>query len=157
MQELAPNYRISDFQCALGRSQLSKLEKFISRRKILSNIYLKEIVEKISEEVIPLTIGNNVSSAHHLFVVKINFNKLRGGRAALMIYLKKNGVQTQVNYMPIHLHHYYQDYFQNKIVLPEAEKYYSECLSLPLFVGMDDNDPVAVVNLLIEALKVLRK
>jgi perosamine synthetase len=157
MQELAPNYRISDFQCALGRSQLSKLDEFISRRKILSNIYLKEIREKIPKEAIPLTISNNVSSAHHLFVVKINFNKLRGGRAALMIYLKKNGVQTQVNYMPIHLHPYYQDYFKNKMVLPVAEKYYSECLSLPLFFGMGDDDPAYVINLLEEALKILRK
>jgi UDP-4-amino-4,6-dideoxy-N-acetyl-beta-L-altrosamine transaminase len=156
MQDLSHNYRISDFQCALGRSQLLKLEKFIRRREHLCNIYRKEILHKIPNYVTPLSLSNNVKSAHHLFVVRINFIKLGIERAELMIFLQEYGVQTQVNYMPVYLHPYYQNYFKTKIRLIEAENYFHECLSLPLFFSMKDTDPIDVIELLAKGINTLK-
>lgn len=156
MHNLTHNYRICDFQCALGRSQLSKLEKFIDRRNYLSGIYSKELLKKIPELVKPLYLRKSITSAYHLFVVRINFNQLNGGRAALMMFLQKYGIQTQVNYMPIYMHPYYQNYFKNSIEFPMAEKYYDECLSLPLFPSMKDSDPIDVVKILAEGIKKLQ-
>ena len=156
MQNLAPNYRMTDFQSALGRSQLLKLEKFIDRRNFLTEIYLKEILKKIPDLAKPLSLRKSIISAHHLFVVRINFNQLNGGRAALMLFLQKYGIQTQVHYMPIYMHPYYQEYFKNSIKFPEAEKYYNECLSLPLFPSMKNSDPIDVVKILAEGIKKLQ-
>jgi len=157
MQELSHNFRISDFQCALGRSQLKKLERFTQRRNDLVEIYNTEINNKLNGFVKPLGIKDGVGSAHHLFVVRIPFQKLKDGRAALMLFLMEHGVQTQVNYMPIYLHPYYQDYLNDIPELPNAENYYDECLSLPLFACMDDDDPRRVIELLSIAIDKLKK
>ncbi len=148
MQELSHNFRISDFQCALGRTQLRKLDYFVGRRNTLVQIYKDEIKKKLAGVVRPLEDTHGVLNAHHLFVVRLSFNRLKGGRAALMLFLLEHGIQTQVNYMPIYWHPYYQDYLTDTPHLPNAEKYYDECLSLPLFACMDDKDPLRVVTLL---------
>lgn len=157
MQELSNNYRISDFQCALGRSQLRKLEYFTQRRIDLVESYKVEIEKHLKGLVRPLEIKSGVRSAHHLFVVRISYGELKGGRAGLMLFLQEYGVQTQVNYMPIYLHPYYQDYLKEIPVLTHAESYYEECLSLPLFACMDNEDPRRVVELLSMAFEKLRK
>ncbi|MGD2118692.1 MAG: UDP-4-amino-4,6-dideoxy-N-acetyl-beta-L-altrosamine transaminase [Chromatiales bacterium] len=157
MQELAHNYRISDFQCALGRSQLAKLEYFIERRNALADIYREALETELPGKVIPLTTVPGVRNAHHLFVVRIPFNRIRGGRAALMLYMQELGIQTQVNYMPIYLHPYYQDYFDETPECFEAQNYYDECLSLPLFACMQDSDPMDVVEVLAQAVNELWK
>jgi len=157
MQELSNNYRITDFQCALGRSQLRKLDYFTQRRIDLVDSYKVEINKHLKGLVRPLGIKNGIRSANHLFVVRILYGELEGGRAGLMLFLREHGVQTQVNYMPIYWHPYYQDYFNEVPVLPHAERYYDECLSLPLFANMDDEDPRRVVELLSIAFKKLRK
>ena len=65
-----------------------------------------------------------------------------------MNFLLEHRVQTQVHYIPIHMHPYYQNYLSDAPYLPEAEQYYQECLSLPLFPSMKDTDPEIVVGLL---------
>jgi dTDP-4-amino-4,6-dideoxygalactose transaminase len=157
MQELSHNFRISDFQCALGRSQLRKLEHFTQRRIDLAEWYKIEIEKNLKGLVRPLEIKKDVRSAHHLFIVRISYQELKGGRAGLMLFLNEHGVQTQVNYMPIYWHPYYQNYLNEIPVLPHAESYYEECLSLPLFACMDDDDPRRVIELLSMAFEKLRK
>jgi len=155
MHDLAYNYRITDFQCALGRSQLNKLDDFVQRRNNLANIYRKELKDKLPQIVSPLINSQNIINAYHLFVVRIPFHRIKGGRASLMLFLKKWGVQTQVHYLPIYLQPYYKNYFKSKQIFNEAQKYYDECLSLPLFVGMKSSDPVDVVSLLEEGINLL--
>jgi UDP-4-amino-4,6-dideoxy-N-acetyl-beta-L-altrosamine transaminase len=155
MQELAHNYRISDFQCALGRSQLVKLNYFIKQRNFIANVYKKELEKRLPNKVVPLSNTPNSLSSYHLFVVRIPFNKIKGGRAALMIFLKKHGVQTQVHYMPIYMHPYYHNYLDCVPKLTEAEAYYDECLSLPIYACMQDSDPLNVIDVLVEAITLL--
>lgn len=157
MQELSPNYRISDFQCALGRSQLKKVDKFIERRRCLASGY-RDALRAVEQPLVQALVSNDDSlHAYHLFVVRIRFEKLKGGRAALMYYLSDRGIQTQVHYIPIYLHPYYQSLLDELPVCPNAETYYGECLSLPLFVGMDDTDPKKVVEILVSGISELIK
>jgi UDP-4-amino-4,6-dideoxy-N-acetyl-beta-L-altrosamine transaminase len=148
MQTLGFNYRLSDFQCALGRSQLKKLVRYVERRAALAARYRELIRERLSSFVVPLEIAVGVRHAHHLFVVRIPFARLRGGRAGLMRFLLQNGVSTQVHYLPIYRHPYYERTLPAPVRLPVAEGYYDECLSLPLFPSMDERDLERVVTLL---------
>ncbi len=155
MQELSPNYRISDFQCALGRSQLKKVEQFVQRRRYLAAQYYRAIEEVALPSIRILDTGDNDLHAFHLFVVRIPFSDLKGGRAALMYYLLDHGVQAHVHYIPIYSHPYYQSLLETPPDCPSAERYYDECLSLPLFVNMDDEDPCKVVEILAKGIEIL--
>jgi len=148
MQTLGFNYRLSDFQCALGRSQLRKLARYVERRAKLAVRYRELIAERLNGIVAPLETVVGVRHAHHLFVVRLPFARLRGGRAALMRFLLQEGVATQVHYLPIYRHPYYERTLPALVRLPAAESYYDECLSLPLFPCMDEQAPERVVALL---------
>lgn len=157
MKYLGFNYRLTDFQCALGRSQLKKLERFVFRRRQLVDLYRHELFSIPEEWIKPLKVAKNVEHAYHLFVVKIPFDRLRGGRAAVMTILKRNGISSQVHYLPIYKHPYYQQFFDQNIVCPTAEQYYKTCLSLPLFPTMDDSDPKRIIKILYETIQSLVK
>ena len=157
MHDLSYNYRISDFQCALGRSQLTKLDRFIERRNYLANIYHDSIEQIIPGKIIPLFSSKSDIHAYHLFIVKIDFSLIKGGRAAIMMYMKDFGIQTQVNYMPIYYHPYYQNYFKKLPVLDEAEDYYNKCLSLPIYPCMQDKDPQKIIEVLNDAITLYEK
>lgn len=156
MQELSPNYRICDFQCALGRSQLKKVDRFVERRRHLVAEYCRVIKEISPKYIRVLSTNNSELHAFHLFVVRIRFDCLDGGRAALMYYLLDHGIQAQVHYIPIYSHPYYQSVLTTKPNCPNAESYYKECLSLPLFVNMDDEDPRRVIEILVAGIEKLR-
>lgn len=152
MQTLGYNYRLSDFQCALGRSQLRKLARYVERRAALAARYRELIAERLDGLVVPLETAVGVRHAHHLFVVRVPFARLRGGRAGLMRFLLQEGVSTQVHYLPIYRHPYYERILPAPVRLPVAECYYDECLSLPLFPCMDEQAPERVVALLERAI-----
>ena len=152
MQYLSYNYRLTDFQAALGISQLRKLDTFIEKRNLLSKIYDNEF-KKLQKNIIqPLNNYAGKNHGRHLYVVKIPMDKIHGGRAALMRELLESGIQTQVNYIPIHYQPNYQTYFKEKLFFPFAENYYKNCLSLPLFVGMTEGDVKRVVESLQEVI-----
>ncbi len=158
MQELSPNYRICDFQCALGRSQLKKLDRFVERRRSLAVEYRRVIEEIAPPQYIRILSTQNYDlHAFHLFVVRIPFASLRGGRAALMYFLLDHGIQAQVHYIPIYSHPYYKSILEAQPDCPSAEAYYEECLSLPLFVNMEDDDPRKVVETLVLGINTLSK
>ena len=149
MQYLSYNYRLTDFQSALGISQLSKLDKFIDKRNSLSEFYDQEFMKLEHNRIKPLDnlIGRN--HGRHLYVVKIPMDKINGGRAVIMTRLLEMGIQTQVHYIPIHYQPNYQNYFKDKLYLPFAENYYKDCLSLPLYVDMTEED----INRIVESLE----
>tara|TARA_Y100000768_G_scaffold310435_1_gene244798 strand:+ start:3323 stop:4504 length:1182 start_codon:yes stop_codon:yes gene_type:complete len=151
MQELGYNYRITDIQCALGQSQLKKLNKFIERRLELVNRYdeafstfnnLKPIQKKYRE-----------SSSHHLYVVEINFSNLKINRAKLMTELRNEGIITQVHYMPVTSHPYYVSLGYETCNYENSIEYYKKCLSLPLYFSLTNNDQSKVIKLIKSLLK----
>ena len=148
MPELGLNYRATDFQCALGRSQLAKLPRFIARRAALARRY-DAALARLSPRVRPVGGMAGTRPGWHLYVVLIDFAALRHDRAAVMKRLQAQGIGTQVHYIPVHLQ---PPYRPDAPVLPGALAYYQRCLSLPLFPAMTDGDVDRVVAALEEAI-----
>lgn len=143
MPEPGYNYRASDIHCALGLSQLGKLERFVAARAELVARY-DEALAELAPIVRPLARVPWSRPAWHLYVVQIDFQALSLDRAALMHRLRDQGIFCQVHYLPIHLQPYYlRKYGDHR--LPGAESYYARALSLPLFVGMSLDDVDRVV------------
>lgn len=145
MPELGQNFRLSDINCALGLSQLGKLERFIKRRQVLSDRY-DRFLAPLAPIIHPLKRMPG-HPAWHLYAVLIDFATLGLSRATVMASLKDRGIGTQVHYLPVHRQPYYRSRYGN-IALPGADSYYDRCLSLPLYPGMDDTDVDRVVDAL---------
>lgn len=150
MHELGYNYRASDIQCALGLSQLKKLNSAVARRTDLVRKYDQQLLS-LSPIVQPLTRVHTGSTSWHLYVVLIDFEQVGIHRAEVMKRLQGAGIGTQVHYLPVHHQPYYRTLYGN-IELPNADAYYARCLSLPLFPAMKDDDVKFVVNGLAQAL-----
>ena len=144
------NYRASDIHCALGLSQLEKLDRFVAARGDLVARYDAALAE-LAPVVRPLRRVPRCRPAWHLYVVLIDFAAAGIERAALMNRLRAAGIGTQVHYLPVHLQPYYRRRYGEQS-LPGAEAYYRSCLSLPLFAAMGDADVDRVVNALQEEL-----
>ncbi len=135
------NYRITDFQCALGLSQLKKIDKFIKRRREIAAKYNKAL-KNIKEIILP-TEKDCVKSAWHLYPIQI-----RGiDRRKVFEYLQKKGIGVQVHYMPLHLHPFYKKKFgYKKGDFPIAEGYYEKAITLPLFPAMTEKNIKKVIE-----------
>jgi perosamine synthetase len=143
--DLGYNYRITDIQCALGISQLKKLEKFRKRRREIVNRY-NEAFGSIEFIHIPFE-SRDCDSNFHLYVLLIDFEKIGIPRAQFMNELRERGLQTQVHYIPVHTQPYYQNRFGTKWGdCPNAEEYYQKCLSIPLFPAMTESDVERIIN-----------
>jgi len=139
MVELGFNYRISDFQCALGTSQLQKLPLWLEQRRNLADRYDKQFGGH--NHVSPLTTSGDRTHARHLYVVR-----LKGDRDGMFRRLRERGIGTNVHYLPVYLHPFYRDKLgYSDGLCPVAEAAYREILSLPLFPRMtfEDVDYVA--------------
>lgn len=148
MQSLGFNFRITDLQCALGRSQLKRLPEFVLRRR--------DIVARYNDALagLPWLKTPGVSDecdqneiSWHLYTVQIDFDLLAKSRTEVMKELREQGIGTQVLYIPVHLQPWYRKtygYAQGKC--PHAESYYGKALSLPLYPSMTDSDVKKVVG-----------
>lgn len=137
MQELGFNYRMTDIQAALGLSQFRKLDRFMARRSELTARYREAFGNGASRIRAGQKIGPG-TSANHLFVIRIAFGAGTRSRTAYMQRLFDRGYITQVHYIPIPLHPYYARLGYTMERLPETARYYNECLSIPLYVGLTD-------------------
>jgi len=137
------NYRLSDLNCALGLEQLKKINKFLNYRKRISNIYnieLKKIINKIT-----LPSYKKRKPSYHLFLISINFKKIRSVKDKFLKFLKKNNILCQYHYIPI----YRFKLFNQKINLNSykgAEFYYRNTISLPIFYGLSIKFQRKIIN-----------
>jgi UDP-4-amino-4,6-dideoxy-N-acetyl-beta-L-altrosamine transaminase len=151
MHDLGFNYRIPDVLCALGLSQLAKLDRFVARRRSLAARY-REVLAPLAPLVRDVPTPRGCNPALHLFVVLIDFEGGALSRRRVMEGLRARGIGSQVHYIPVHEQPYYQAR-NGPLVLPGASAYYARCLSLPLFPGMADTDPYRVTAALSEVLE----
>ncbi|KAA6325145.1 UDP-4-amino-4 6-dideoxy-N-acetyl-beta-L-altrosamine transaminase [termite gut metagenome] len=132
MQELGYNYRITDFQAALGISQLKRADAGLEKRQKIAKQY-NQVFARVENLLIPY-IADNIYHAYHLYVIQVK------DRLGLYNYLRKNHIYTQVHYIPLHLMPYYQGLGNKKGDLPIAEEYYEHCLSLPMYPSLTDEE-----------------
>jgi UDP-4-amino-4,6-dideoxy-N-acetyl-beta-L-altrosamine transaminase len=150
MQELGFNYRITDFQCALGLSQLHHLDEWIEARNQIARLYRERLADE--ERVgLPPAAPEGSRHGHHLFVIQV----VAGAEARRRVFdaLRAAGIFVQVHYIPIHTLPYYRDRLgYGDQSYPNAERYYARAISLPIFPGMDEGDVDRVVATLKDAL-----
>jgi UDP-4-amino-4,6-dideoxy-N-acetyl-beta-L-altrosamine transaminase len=150
MHEWGHNYRAPDILCALGLSQLKKLDRFVQRRAALVAEY-DRLLGEAHNCVRPLGRTDGCTPAWHLYVVQIDFETLGVDRATVMRRLSASGVGSQVHYYPVHRQPYYAKLY-GIANLSGVDAYYAQALALPLFPTMDRSDVARVVDALLEAL-----
>ncbi len=146
MPEPGFNYRATDIQCALGLSQLRKLDRFAECRSRLVEHY-DALLRDADLPVTPIARNPQCEPAWHLYAVLIDFAALGVERARVMRRLRDRGVGTQVHYIPVHRQPYYAQRTPG-LRLPGTDRYYDMTLSLPLHAGMVESDAERVVTAL---------
>lgn len=145
MADLGYNYRLTDFQCALGICQLQKLPAWIEKRQLIARRY-NEVFHKLNT-VMPLGLQHNISHAYHLYVIRLQLPMLDIDRKSFYLHLRQQGVGVNVHYIPVHLHRFYRKRFGTKPGLcPVAEAAYLEILSLPIFPGLTESEANQVID-----------
>ncbi len=137
MQELGYNYRLTDFQAALGISQLQRADLGLQRRREIAKKYHEAFLNKnwlIGQS------GFNEKHAYHLYIIEAK------NRLGLYNHLRSNNIFAQVHYIPAHLMPYYQEQGNKMGDFPKAEKYYAACLSLPMFPALTDKEQDFVIE-----------
>ncbi|MDD2698286.1 MAG: UDP-4-amino-4,6-dideoxy-N-acetyl-beta-L-altrosamine transaminase [Arcobacteraceae bacterium] len=148
MRELGFNYRITDFACALGISQFSKLDNFIKRRHDIAKIYDKAFLNTDIKPLYPFT----PNSSYHLYVIKVDFTKLPISKEELFIKMKEANIGLQLHYIPINKQPYYKSLGYGNESTPMMDSYYDECFSLPMFPALKDDEQAYVIKKLLEIL-----
>ena len=144
MAEPGYNYRLPDINCALGLSQLAKLDRFLARRAELATLY-DRLLSPLAPLVRPPKRPADCRPGWHLYAVQIDFAAAGLSRSDLMRRLRADGIGTQVHYIPVHTQPYYRERYGD-LPLPGAEAFYSGTLALPLFPAMSDADAERVVE-----------
>lgn len=153
--DLGYNYRITDIQCALGISQLNKLDKFIKRRKELVKMYNEEL-GKIDGIVLQKE-EDFSDTVKHLYIIKLELEKFRVGRKEIFEALQAENIGVNVHYLPVYLQPYYKKLGYKEGLCPNAEDLYKRMITLPLHVNMSDNDLKDVVLAINKVLNYYRK
>lgn len=147
MQELGFNYRLTDIHAALGLSQMKKIERFMVKRQKIASFYLDKFknVPCITLPKVP----KDRTSAWHLFPIRANFSKLKKTKKEMFSFFADKGIKLQVHYIPVHLHPYYKKLFgYKKGDFVNAERFYEEEVSLPLYPGLTGRDVAHVIKIL---------
>ena len=144
MQELGYHYRITDIQCALGLSQFRKLDKFITRRRQLVANYDQAFAGLKNAR--PAQTTGRAESGHHLYVLRIDFTATARSRGLLMKELRARNIISQVHYIPVPEHPFYRKLGFDPKDTPEAQRYYTQALSLPLFYNLAEGEQSHVIQ-----------
>ena len=144
MHELGFNYRLTDFQCALGSNQLKKLNSYFDRRKIISEAY--DISFSGNDYLIIPSIAKDAQSAFHLYPLQINFKNLSMDKRTFFARLQSEGINLQVHYIPIHAQPFYKKKYGFKYgEFPNAEKFYQNEVSLPIYPTLSSEEQNRVI------------
>lgn len=146
-QDLGHNFRITDFQCALGISQMNRLDSFVEERNQLANQYTEKLADLDIQ--LPKTSSESKSS-WHLFVVRLEPDKAR--RNLLIAQLRELGIGASMHYIPVPHHPYYRKMGFSLEDYPESQKYFESAITIPLFVGMSSREIDFVFDSLREVL-----
>ena len=141
MQELGYNYRLTDFQAALGLSQLKRANEGLERRKEIAQKYFEAFQDK---SFIKGQSGVVVGHAYHLYVVELD------DRLGLYNFLRENKIFAQIHYFPVHLMPYYRQFGWKVGDLPNAEQYYKNCISLPMYPTLTNEEQEFVINTILQ-------
>jgi UDP-4-amino-4,6-dideoxy-N-acetyl-beta-L-altrosamine transaminase len=139
--ELGFNYRMTDLQAALGASQMTKLEAFARRRREIADVYDRELA---GLPLRPLVRDPRGISGWHLYMIRLNLDEIGVSRREVFDRLRARGIGVNVHYIPVHLQPDYQKQGFRRGMFPEAERYYEEAITLPMFPGMNDADVLQV-------------
>jgi UDP-4-amino-4,6-dideoxy-N-acetyl-beta-L-altrosamine transaminase len=137
MQELGYNYRLTDFQAALGLSQLKRADEGLERRREIAQKYyesFKDMAFTISQS------GVVDGHAYHLYVIEVE------NRLGLYQHLRKKNIFAQIHYIPVHLMPYYRQFGWKEGDMPNSEKYYKNCISLPMYPTLTNEEQEFVIN-----------
>ncbi|WP_195946412.1 UDP-4-amino-4,6-dideoxy-N-acetyl-beta-L-altrosamine transaminase [Paraclostridium bifermentans] len=143
---LGYNYRITDLQSALGISQLNKIEKFITKRKQLVNLYNKLL--KDIDGVILQKEEYYSNTSRHLYIIRLDLNKFKATRDDIYSALVAENIGVNIHYIPVYKHPYYKEIGYEDIICESAETFYNSSITLPLHVNMNESDIKDVVNAL---------
>lgn len=144
------NYRMTDVQAALGYSQLTKVDKFVARRRQLAARYnelLKDLPVKLPYQ------NPETNSSWHLYLVRVDFSKVNKTKKQIFAEMKEKGVCLNLHYIPVHTQPYYQKLGFKNGDFPVSEKYYEEVFTLPLYYSLTDEQQDYIVNALKEVLQ----
>lgn len=137
MQTLGFNYRITDFQCALGLSQLKRADSGLERRREIASTYNEAFKDK---SYIKGQSGFVEGHAYHLYVIEIE------NRLGLYNHLREYQIYAQIHYIPCHLMPYYRNFGWKEGDMPNAETYYRQCISLPMYPTLTDEEQQFVIS-----------
>ena len=150
MQSLGFNYRLTDFQSALGISQLKKLDKFILRRREIAKMY--DDAFKGNHKLIIPPVSVHSTHSYHLYPLQIKFNETKISKKDLFIKMKKNNIILQSHYLPIYRHSFYKKKF-NYRDYPISENFYKKQISLPIYYSLKDREVIKVIKLIMNFIK----
>jgi dTDP-4-amino-4,6-dideoxygalactose transaminase len=138
------NFRITDFQCALGVSQLKKLDLFIKRRKKIAEIYNKKLKD-ISFFRTPI-VSKNVSHAYHIYPLLIDFDKFKISKKKFFLSMYNKGISLQTHYIPVYRQNFLKSYNFSNNHYKNAESFYKRQVSLPIYYSLKDREINFIVN-----------
>ena len=152
MQELGYNYRITDIQCALAISQMKKINLFLGRRREIASIYDEAF--KFLDWINSTQLQGREQSSHHIYVVRIDFEQIGLTRHQFMRKLSEKDIGTQVHYIPVPMHPYYEKRGYKMENYPQANDYYQSALSIPMYYELSEEEQQYVINTMIETAEV---
>ena len=144
MVDLGYNYRLPDLNCALGLSQLDRLDAWLARRRAIARSY--DAAFTGAPGLTPPVSLPDREPAWHIYPLRLDLDQLRVGRAKVFAALRAENIGVNVHYIPVYWHPYYQALGYRKGICPRAEEAYERLITLPLFPAMSDRDVTDVIE-----------